>query len=88
MQERLNRSLAPTTSTPVLPLPGALRSAALVVAIYGFGLVHLYGLPLSGKLVASLFVIALAALACHRRGGLGSWLVLMLGVWVFLELRA
>lgn len=56
------------------------------VSLFGYG--HLVGLAGGRKWLIMVLVVVLLLLACWRRGGVGGWLTMMLGVWAFLEVRA
>lgn len=64
------------------------RALFLMAAVALFGYKHLTGFEPGSKWIILAGIAALILLACWQRGGATAWLVLMVGLMLFLELRA
>ncbi len=88
-----SRALEQTTSRPGLQrvvgrIVSVEQALSLVIAVAVFGYKHLTGFEPGSRWFILVGVVVLILLACWRRGGAMAWLVLMLGLMLFLELRA
>ncbi|MDI7276773.1 MAG: hypothetical protein QME94_12415, partial [Anaerolineae bacterium] len=64
------------------------QALCVAAAIVLFGVKHLMGFEPGTKLITLALIALLLVVGCWRRGGTKGWLVLMLGLMFFLEVRA